>query len=336
MKSNLVYLLYCVALIVGAVMTAVCVICLVSLGVMQKTVSKPLTVPIVVEYPGNPSPGQEDALLEMHGLLKCDEVLEIPEYGISLKAGAVLVDARVACRDASHPSGMLLYPTEYAAPGAAAEAAQCPTRSLWAQTMRMGNYGVDSALLKSILRSRLPASVLCERCFLPLPVEEIKLPEPLQSMARVLPETVRAEHPDCTIIHLSARYRDPSVPVLPMQEGDIELCFSYLPAEFAASLRGHYSQGRITCRNVRDCCFAAEGTKLPSVKKSDPAISWLSSAMIHLWAQLYLFLLAGILLFRLSLRHLNGKSVPLRVIPSAVSAFALQLLAVIFGYFFSF
>lgn len=229
-------------------------------------------------------------LLEIHGNLRSEDELQIAEYGISIPATCLLAEARVVSTDPHGNFINVLTPLN----AAKREQLNCPDCWICAEHLYCGHYPIAQDFIPSLLRDRGLAGYTCMRSILPLPVEHIHLPEHLQSMARVLPETQRLDKPDCTIIHLAERYRDPTVPTGPAQPGDVELRFSYLPAEFPVSLRGKMGEFYLTANSATTCAFAAGNKQLPPVKTS-------YTSYIGLMISCFMFLLAAGFIFLLIL-----------------------------------
>lgn len=335
MKKTFVFLLYAIGLLVSSVMVLGCLTSAVGFGGLLRWSQPESPVqPVVVDPQELASPDYSGRLLEMHGDLKSNDVLDIPEYGVHLKATALWVDARVLRRETEPPHHSFWIPLTHAVPGAAVTAVQCPERELWSQNLSMGRYVIDSGLISRLLHERSNAGSICERSFLPLPPEQIRLPEGLQSMARLLPES-QYDGPDCTVFRLAERYRHPETPTEPAREGDVELRFSYLPAEMAAAVRGRYDYGVLSCRSVRECGFAAHGRQLKPVEPSPRQRSVTPASILNglsdfVWN--FFFLLAGLTLFRISLQWMRDAVKPLRFKRLMVITLGLQLLCILVGY----
>lgn len=336
MKKTLIALLYAIGLLVSSVVVLLCIPAAVGCGGMLRW-SQPeeLEQPVVVDPLAPISPDLQERVLELHGDLKSDEVLSIPEYGVELKAAALWVDARVLWREPEHPHHFFWIPLNQAASGTVVTAAQCPERELWSQRLSLGRYKIDSGLISRLLHTRCSAGSVCERSFLPLPPEQIHLPEDWQSMARLLPEQKICDIPDSTVYRLAERYRNPETPAEPALEGDVELRFSYLPVEMSSAVRGRYDSGVLMCRSVRECGFAANGRQLPPVKTSPvpggKTAERFRFALVFFTLDFF-FLVSGITLFCVSLQRMRGAVRPLRFKRLMVIALGIQVLCVLTGY----
>lgn len=286
--------------------------------------------PLIVAPQEPPSEEQYGKLLELHGTLRSEDELQIPEYGIHLPATCLLVKAREV-RPEPEGNIVILAPL----PPEKRTQLNCPDRRLWAEHLHCGHYPIDPDFIPTLLSDRGYAGYTCMRSILPLPLEHIHLPEHLQRMARVLPETERLDNPDCTIIHLAERYRDPAVPTGPAQPGDIELRFSYLPAEFPVSLRGRMGVLYLTCHSATYCAFAAGNRQLPPVKTS--FTGQLISGAMFLAAVAFIFVLLllalGLLLFGLCC--LCGRYFPVPLRWRLIVVLVLQSTTMLVGYLLS-
>lgn len=270
--------------LLGAALLAISLIFSVWLGESSTDFLRMPATPQIVDPQ---EPQQEERLgklLELHGTLRSEDELQIPEYGIRLPATCLLVEAREV-RPGAGGYIVMLTPL----PPEKRTQLNCPDRGIWAEHLHCGHYPITPDFIPTLLCDRGLAGYTCMRSILPLPIEHIHLPEHLQCMARVLPETQRLDKPDCTIIHLAERYRDPAVPTGPAQPGDIELRFSYLPAEFPASLRGKMGELYLTCHSASYCAFAAGNKPLPPIKTA--FTGRLISGAMFLLATGFIFLL---------------------------------------------
>ncbi len=334
MKKTLIHLLYGLGLLIGGLMVLGNLAASFGMGHFLGWNPPAPEQAIVADSSEIASPDYQGRLLELQGVLKSSEVLEIPEYGIQLKAAALWVDARVF-RSTTEPTAGVFCPLSEVATATAVTAAQCPAGEQWSQMLRMGNYNIDSALIAELLHTRSRSGWVCERSFLPLPSEHIHLPESLRGMARLLPDTQRPDLPDCTIYRLAARYLNPDTPTEPTMEGDVELWFSYLPAEMPAAVRGRYFSGEISKVSSGETAFAANGQQLPPVENTPMEKSMmtlsdvLSRAMSFSFT--FFFLLSGTALFCVSLQHMGGECKPLRFKKLLLTTLILQLLAIAAG-----
>lgn len=335
MKKTLIHLLYGLGLIIGSLMVLGSLAVSFGLGHFLGWNPPEPEQAIVADSSEIASPDYQGRLLELQGVLKSSEVLEIPEYGIQLKAAALWVDARVF-RTTTEPTAGVFCPLSEAATATVVTAMQCPAVEHWSQILRMGNYNIDSALIAELLHTRSRSGLVCERSFLPLPPEHIHLPESLRGMARLLPDTQGLDRPDCTIYRLAERYLNPDTPTEPTMEGDVELRFSYLPAEMPAAVRGRYFSGEISKVSSGETAFAANGQQLPPVdntpmEKSMMALlsDVLTRAMSFSFP--FFFLLSGISLFCVSLQRMSGECKPLRFKKLLLTTLILQLLAIAAG-----
>lgn len=326
--------LYGLAGVFGVGMTATCLVVLWCVGgVLQLASEKPQT-PVVLRADETPAPDKEGQLVEVHGCLQSAEELAVPEFGIRMNACALIVEARVVGEVAD--SCAELWPLAQVVPGTPGEVTpqNCPTRSLWAATLRLGNYLVNSELLRALYSDHSPAGHRCEQSFQPLPPEHIQLPEALRRIARLLPETVRLDHPPCTIYRLSERYRCAETPTGNAEVGDVELRFSYLPSDIPAAVRGRLHWNTITNGGMHECAFAAGGQKLPQVSVSPLAASaqlFLHTSACFGSSILFLFLLAGVAMVDIWRRR-GGTSGSPRLLPLFMVSVALFLLSLLGGY----
>lgn len=230
------------------------------LGCSMKQSYRDSAPPLVVNPHEAPGTDLYATLLELHGTLQSEEEMQLPEYGIRLPAICLLVEVREVAPNPEVGRTELI-------PLSAEKQAQlgCPGKHLWAQKLHCGAYPLHPDFIPTLLRTRSQVGHICERSMLPLPPEHIHLPEHLQSMARLLPETRRLDRPDCTILHLAERYRDASVPTGEAQHGDIELRFSYLPAKLPVALRGTMKETYL-CNTSSACALAAGGRSLPPIE----------------------------------------------------------------------
>lgn len=334
MKKTLIHLLYVLGLLIGGLMVLGNLASSFGLGHFLGWNPPEPEQAIVADSSEIASPDYQGRLLELQGVLKSSEVLEIPEYGIQLKAAALWVDARVF-RSTTEPTAGVFCPLSEAATATVVTAAQCPAGEQWSQILRMGNYNIDSSLIAELLHTRSRSGWVCERSFLPLPPEHIHLPESLRGMARLLPDTQRLDRPDCTIYRLAERYLNPDTPTEPTMEGDVELRFSYLPAEMPAAVRGRYFSGEISRISFGETAFAANGQQLLPVENTPMEKSMmtlsdvLTGAMSFFFS--FFFLLSGIALFCVSLQHMSGECKPLRFKKLLLTTLILQLLAIAAG-----
>ncbi len=331
MKRILIRLLCVIGLFTGAIMVVWSLIVFFSFGALLKLSHTEPEQAIVVDSREIASPDYQDRLLELHGVLESSEVLDLPEYGIRLKAVALWADARVWRASSEPPHDASWVPLSGAAPGAALTADQCPAGAYWSQSLRLGSYSIDSGLIAELLHTRSRVGFVCERSFLPLPPEHIHLPASLRGMARILPQQQRVDCPDCTIYRLAERYCNPDIPTEPTQEGDVELRFSYLPAEIPAAVRGRYYAGRISKLSSGETAFAANGTQLPPVE-SPPAMLLTGMLFVSMLFFPFFFLLSGISLFSVCLQQMCGVCKPFRLGKTLLATLALLFLAVTAGW----
>ncbi len=336
MKKTLIHLLYGIGLLIGSLMVLGNLAVSFGLGNLKGWNPPEPEQAIVADSSEIASPDYQGRLLEMQGVLKSSEVLEIPEYGIQLKAAALWVDARVWQAAAETPHGGLWARLSESTSGAVVTAAQCPAGEQWSQSLRMGSYNIDSALITELLHARGRSGWICERSFLPLPPEHIHLPESLRGMARLLPDTQRPDLPDCSIYRLAERYLNPDTPTEPTMEGDVELRFSYLPAEMPAAVRGRYFSGIISRISFGETAFAANGQQLLPVENTpmEKRMMTLSDALTRAMSFFFsfFFLMSGIALFCVSLQHMSEDCKPLRFKKLLLTTLLLQLLAISAGW----
>lgn len=329
-------LLYGLAGVFGAGMILVCLVVLWCVGgILQFATEKP-QAPVVLRADETPSPDMEGRLVEVHGCLQSAETLDVPEFGISLNACALIVESRVVGEVADGCT--TLRPLAQVVPGTPSEVTpqSCPSRSLWAESLRLGNYLVNSDLLRTLYSNRSPAGHICEQSFRPLPPEHIHLSEQLRSIARLLPETERPDSPPCTIYRLSERYRSAETPTDNAEVGDVELRFSYLPSDLTVAVRGRLHWNTITNGGMHECAFAAEGQKIPRVAVSPLATSsqlFLNISGVFSFGVLFLFLLAGVIMVDICRRRGGASSSP-RLLPLFMVSVALFLLSLLGGYLF--
>ncbi|MEE1265162.1 MAG: hypothetical protein UHH87_02630 [Akkermansia sp.] len=275
----------------------------------------------------------EGALLELHGALQSQQMLQIPEYGISMNAACLVVEARVAvaAENKEDLASFYFHPLQDSEP----LGMSCPTRELSSESLRIGNFPVSSSLISRLLHDRSRAGWICERSFLPLPLEHIHLPEDIRSMARVLPEKQRVDRPDCTILRLAERYRNAAEPLGELQEGDVELRFSYLPVDFPVAVRGRFRAGEIAFTCSSECAFAAGNAVCPveldimtDVARRTSVSSYFKQALVA-----FLLIWAGVGLPVLALRHLVRRGWGFRLPRILLTALVLQLVCLGIGCF---
>lgn len=327
--------LYGLAGVFGAGMTLVCLVVLCCVGVGLRFASEKVQTPVVLRADETPAPDMEGRLVEVHGCLQSAEELAVPEFGIRKNACALIVESRVVGEVVGGCA--TLWPLGQVVPGIPGEVTpqSCPTRSLWAETLRLGNYLVNSKLLKSLYSNHSPAGHICEQSFRPLPPEHILLPESLRSIARLLPETECLDCPPCTIYRLAERYRCAETPTGAAEVGDVELRFSYLPSELPVAVRGRQHWNTITNGEMHECAFAADGQELPQVTSSPLAESaqlFLNISGIFSFSILFLFLLSGVAMVDICRRG-GGASGPPRLLSLCMVSVVLFLLSLLGGYF---
>lgn len=273
-----------------------------------------------IEHQGN--------ILELRGSLHSNDELQQPEYGIRLPATCLLTEAREVSTE-THGNQTVLIPLS------AEKQAQlaCPNRQEWAKDIRCGQYLIAPDFIPTILSRGTRDGYVCMRSIRPLPVEYIHLPEPLQSMARVLPETKRLDKPDCTILRLAERYRNPEEPTGDAQPGDIELRFSYLPAEFPVSLRGKMGELYLTAYTSTSA-FAADDIPLPPAYEEFTSFigSCISCGMLLLLTCInFGVILSGLSILKFGVSVLCHRTFSFPLLYRLAITLALQTIAVVTG-----
>ncbi len=304
--------------------------CSLLLGSFMKNTYQEYAPPLVVDPQVPPSAELYSTLLEMRGTLQSGDELQLPEYGIRLPAICILAEARVVARSEESEGHPVLHPLSEEKQAELA----CPSRQLWADTLQCGAYKLHPDFIPSLLKTRSTAGHICERSILPLPAEHIHLPEHLQSMARLLPETQRLDRPDCTILRLAERYRDATVPTGEAEPGDIELRFSYLPAEIPVVLRARMAESYL-CKEGTSCALATGDKNLPSVEGRALALATTAAICLLPLLLCIVLTLGGFAALKLGFCCLLSRPFLFPMPRMVAATFSLQALAILFGWMLS-